>query len=161
MFKVGIGQDSHRFSEDKNKPLILGGVEFSGGNGFKSNSDGDVIIHALCNALEQAIGSGKSLASYSDEMCENGITESSEYLKKAMEHVGRKGYEINNIGINVEAQRPKIDPMANSIKQKLAEIIKVDKNLIGITATTGEDLTVFGRGEGAQAFVIVSLTKKQ
>jgi len=160
MIRVGIGQDSHRFSDDKNKLLILGGIEFPGGNGFKSNSDGDVIIHALCNALEQAIG-GNSLSNYSDEMCKNGITESCEYLKKAMEHINRKGYKINNIGINIEAQQPKIDPMAGKIKQKLAEIMKVDKDSIGIAATTGEDLTAFGRGEGAQAFVIVSLIKKQ
>jgi len=156
MIRVGIGQDSHRFSEDKNKPLILGGVEFSGEPGLKSNSDGDPIIHAICNGLEQAIGSG-SFSSYADLMCQEGITDSKEYLKKALEHIQNKGYQINNIGINIEAQYPKIDPMANEIRQKLAEIMEISVDLIGITGTTGENLTAFGQGEGIQVFAIVSL----
>ncbi len=158
MFKVGIGQDSHRFSEDKNKSLILGGVEFLGEIGLEANSDGDVIIHALCNALEQAIG-GNSFSSYADEMCKDNIVDSKEYLKEALNNIRKKGYEINNIGINIEAQRPKIDPMASSIKKKLAKIMIIQENSIGITATTGENLTAFGRGEGVQVLAIVSLKK--
>ncbi len=156
MLRVGMGQDSHRFSEDKNKPLILGGVEFSGGSRFESNSDGDVIIHALCNALEQAIG-GQSFSAYADEMCEKGIIDSKEYLKKTLKHIQNKGYQINNIGISVEAKRPKIDPKGREIKKVLAETMMIDEDLIGLTATSGESLTAFGRGEGIQAWAIVSL----
>ncbi len=159
MLRVGIGQDSHRFLIDKKKPLILGGVEFEKEQGFESNSDGDVIIHALCNALEQAIG-GQSFSGYADEMCERGIVDSVEYLEVALENIFEKGYEVNNIGISIEAKKPKIDPMVNRIKQKLAEIMKISEDLIGITATSGEELTAFGRGEGIQVLVIVSLIKK-
>jgi len=160
MIRVGIGQDSHRFSEDQNRPLILGGAVFSGEIGCEGNSDGDVIIHALCNALESAIGGG-SFSAYSVEMCEEGLVESKEYLKVAMKNIKKKEYRVNNIGISVEAKRPKIDPMANEIREKLAEIMKIEEDLIGVTATTGEDLTAFGRGEGIQVLVIVSLIEKQ
>ncbi len=159
MFKVGIGQDSHRFSEADKQPLILGGVEFSSEIGFKSNSDGDVIIHALCNALESAIG-GLSFSAYADEMCEKGISDSVEYLKKALEHISEKGYKVNNIGISVEAKNPKIDPMANQIKERLARVLNISVEFVGITATSGEDLTAFGQGEGVHVLAIVSLTKK-
>jgi 2-C-methyl-D-erythritol 2,4-cyclodiphosphate synthase len=159
MFKVGIGQDSHRFSEDKNKSLILGGIEFSGEIGCEGNSDGDVIVHALCNALESAIG-GFSFSTYADEICKKGVSDSVEYLKKALEHVSRKGYQINNIGISLEAKNPKIDPKADQIKKRLAKVLKISGESIGITATSGEELTAFGRGEGIQVFVIVSLIKK-
>jgi 2-C-methyl-D-erythritol 2,4-cyclodiphosphate synthase len=159
MIKVGIGQDSHRFSGDKDKPLILGGVEFLGELGMEGNSDGDVVVHALCNALGSAIGEG-SLSTYSDEMCKKGITDSVEYLKVALNQVNKIGYEINNISISIEAQKPKIESKSFKIKTKLSELIGIKKDCIGITATTGESLTDFGRGEGIQVFVIVSLIKR-
>lgn len=159
MFKVGIGQDSHRFSKDKNKPLILGGIEFANEAGFEGNSDGDVVLHALCNALGSAIGEG-SLSTYSDKMCENGIADSTEYLKIPLSHINQKGYTINNVSISIEAQKPKIEPNSRKIKEKLAELLGISLGSVGITATTGEGLTAFGQGEGIQAIVIVSLVKK-
>ena len=158
-FRIGMGQDSHKFSDDPNKKLFLGGVEISNEAGFKSNSDGDVIIHSLCNALEQAIG-GESLSVYSCSMChDKGITDSKEYLKVAMEHIKEKGYKINNVGISVEAKTPKILPVAEKIRETLAPILEIKKEDIGINATSGEELTSFGKGEGVQAFAIVSLVK--
>ncbi len=159
MIRVGLGQDSHTFSEDKNKKLVLGGVEVTGCQGLEGNSDGDAVIHALCNALEQAIG-GNSFHSYSGKMCKEGISDSVEYLKVAVKHVAEASFLINNIGINIEAQKPKIDPVANNIRTKLAGITSIDRDQIGITATTGENLTSFGKGRGIQVFVIVSLLKK-
>jgi 2-C-methyl-D-erythritol 2,4-cyclodiphosphate synthase len=158
MIKVGIGQDSHRFSKDKKKSLILGGVEFSDEIGLEGNSDGDVVIHALCNALGSAIGKG-SLSVYADKMFENRITDSAEYLKVALSQVEEVGYEINNISISIEAQKPKIEASKFKIKTRLADLTKINEDCVGITATTGENLTAFGRGEGVQVFVIVSLRK--
>jgi 2-C-methyl-D-erythritol 2,4-cyclodiphosphate synthase len=158
MYRIGIGQDSHRFSEDPNKKLVLGGVEFSG-YGFEGNSDGDVVIHALCNALEQAVGNG-SLSRYSDPMCEKGIADSLEYLKVAMEHIREKGYKVNNAGISVEGKEPKIEPKIEMMKEKLCPVLEIEEDALGINATTGEGMTPFGKGEGVQSFAIVSLTKE-
>lgn len=157
-FRVGIGQDSHRFSTDLKRKLILGGVEVSGQPGLDGNSDADVIIHALCRALEQAIG-GESFSVYADKMAEEGIMDSKKYLKKAVEHVEAEGYEINNVGISIEAKKPNVSSISEAMRQKLAEILKIDADRIGISATSGEGLTAFGRGEGIQTFVIVSLAK--
>lgn len=158
MYRVGMGQDSHKFSSDEDKKLILGGVEFLG-IGLEANSDGDVMIHALCNALEQAVGNG-SLSRYSDPMCEKGIDDSLEYLKVAMEHVKEKGYRVNNAGVSVEGKKPKIEPVIEKMKEKLCPVLEIEEGALGINATSGEDMTPFGKGEGVQAFAIVSLIKE-
>lgn len=157
-FRVGIGQDSHKFSSDPNKKLFLGGIEIAEAQGLEANSDGDVVIHALCNALEQALGND-SFSTYADPMCQKGITDSKEYLRVALEHVRDKKYKINNIGISVEAKKPKILPVSNKIRKFLSEIMKIEEDAIGINATSGEELTAFGKGEGVQAFAIVSLSR--
>lgn len=160
MFRVGIGQDSHPFSEDENKKCVLGGVQIEGMSGFEGNSDGDVIVHAICAAIEQALGR-KNFSTYSDDMCKDGITDSAEYLKVAIGHMKEDGFEINNVGISVECKTPKILPIEDEIKKNLAPILETDIANIGINATTGEEMTAFGRGEGVQVFVIVNLIKKQ
>jgi 2-C-methyl-D-erythritol 2,4-cyclodiphosphate synthase len=160
MLRVGFGQDSHRLANNPEKKLIIGGVELENEKSLEGNSDGDVVIHALCNALEQAIGRN-SLAVYADPMCKDGIIDSKEYLKIAMEHIEEKGYSVNNIGISIEAKCPMIFPIADKIREALSPILKVKKEDIGINATSGEEMTPFGKGEGIQAFAIVSLIKNE
>lgn len=160
MFRVGFGQDSHRFSDDADKKLILGGIEIEGEKGLKANSDGDVVSHAICASIEQALGR-VNFSVYADEMCGRGITDSVEYLKVALSHIKEDGYTINNLGISIEAKIPKILPIEERIKNKLAEILGVEKSKIGINATSGEYLTTFGRGDGIQVFVIISLIKDE
>lgn len=160
MFRVGFGQDSHSFSKDKTRKLILGGIEVEGEIGLEGNSDADVILHAICAAIEQALGR-VNFSVYADEMRAQGITDSAEYLKVATGHIKEDGYNIKNLGISIEAKRPKILPIEDKMKNKLAEILEIEKSQIGINATTGEELTAFGRGEGIQVFVIISLVKDE
>ena len=159
MFRIGLGQDSHRFSEDPKRKLILGGTEVKNENGLEANSDGDVVIHALCRAIEQALGN-PDFSVYADKMCKEDIKNSREYLKIAVGHIKEKGYAINNVGISLECQKPKILPIEGKIKASLAKILEIKESQIGISATSGEDLTVFGKGEGIQVFAIVSLIRK-
>ena len=159
MIRVGLGQDSHAFEPDgSEKPLILGGVVFPGHPGLLANSDGDVVLHALFNALSQAIGK-RSLGIYADPICQQGITDSRAYLKVALDMVREAGYTVNNVGVSIEARRPKIEPMSEQMKRSLCALLDLADDQVGITATTGEGLTAFGRGEGIQVFVIVSLVK--
>lgn len=160
MIRVGIGQDSHPFGDDENKRCVLGGVQIDDVVGFEGNSDGDVIIHALCAAIEQSLGR-KNFSTYSDDMCKEGIIDSKEYLKVAVNHMKEDGFEINNIGISVECKTPKILPIEGEIKQNLAPVLETKIANIGINATTGEEMTAFGRGEGVQVFVIISLIKDE
>ncbi len=156
--RIGIGQDSHRF--DKNKNLVFGGVRFKNHFGFMGNSDGDVLIHSLCNALSSAIG-GESLSTWSDDMChKQGITDSRQYLKHIFNLVS-SGFTISNISISVEAQIPRLTPNEKQlVKKSLADILKISLNQIGITYTSGEDLTPFGKKEGVQVFSTVLLEEK-
>lgn len=159
MVRIGFGTDSHPFEEDGEKPLVLGGVRLSDKDGLRAHSDGDVILHALFNAISQACG-GESLGHYADQMCARGITDSREYLKVALEMARNLGYRINNIGIMVEAQRPRV-PLDDStrMKRSIAKIAGVGETDVGITYTSGEGLTAFGRGEGMYVQAVVSLVK--
>lgn len=155
--RIGIGQDSHHF--DKNKKLTFGGVTFQNYFGFIGNSDGDVIIHSLCNALSSAIG-GESLSTWSDDMCQQGITDSREYLKHIL-NIVFQNFAISNISIAVEAQIPRLtSDEKQQVKKSLARILKINTDQIGITYTSGEDLTSFGKGEGIQVFSTVLLIEK-
>lgn len=160
MFRIGLGQDSHRFSQDENKKLILGGVEIADEGGLEANSDGDLILHAICAAIEQALGR-TNFSVYADAMCKDGITNSVEYLRMALGHMREDGFMINNLGISIEAKHPKILPIEDKIKDSLVKLLEIEKNAIGINATTGEGLTAFGRGEGMQALVVISLIKNE
>lgn len=160
MFRVGFGQDSHRFSEDENKKLILGGVEVNGERGLESNSDGDLILHAICAAIEQSLGR-VNFSVFADAMCKEGIKDSKEYLKISLKHLKEGGYSINNLGISIEAKRPKILSIEEKMKDNLAKILSIEKSKVGINATSGEGLTAFGRGEGIQVFVIISIIKDE
>jgi 2-C-methyl-D-erythritol 2,4-cyclodiphosphate synthase len=160
MFRVGFGQDSHRFSDDLEKKLVLGGVTVSKERGLEGNSDADVVIHSICRALEQAIG-GESFSIYADKMNAEGISDSREYLKVSAANVERSGYRIGNLGISLECKKPKIVPLVDDIKAELSAILKIGEDQIGVSATSGEGLTAFGRGEGIQCFAIVSLIKNE
>ncbi|OGD84873.1 hypothetical protein A2165_03425, partial [Candidatus Curtissbacteria bacterium RBG_13_40_7] len=108
MYRIGFGQDSHAFLENGKKPLILGGVRISESGGLSGNSDTDVILHSLCNALSSAIG-GDSLSTWSDEMClKQGITDSKKYVEHIYDVVKKKKYKVENVSICVEAKKPRL-----------------------------------------------------
>ena len=160
--RIGLGQDSHRFlpsNSETEKALIVGGITIANEKGFDANSDGDVILHALFNALSQAVG-GRSLGHYADKMYEKGITDSKEYIKEALKLLDEGGYALNNIGIMFEGKKPKILDHEDKMKEIIAALCSIDKTNIGITATSGEDLTPWGKGEGCQAFAVVTVYRK-
>jgi len=157
--RVGLGQDSHRFDrENPKKKLILGGVIFEGFPGLKGNSDADVIMHAITNAISGVTGVN-ILGERSDYLCqEKGITDSSVYLKDAMRFL--KKMRLVHVSVSIEAKMPKISPRIDEMKVALSEILKLSPNDIGITATSGEGLSPFGRGEGIQAFAVVTVSSE-
>ncbi|MBU1178454.1 2-C-methyl-D-erythritol 4-phosphate cytidylyltransferase [Patescibacteria group bacterium] len=155
--KIGLGQDSHRFAGKK--PLILGGVKIDYLRGFTASSDGDVVLHALCNALSSAVGKG-SISTYADEMClKKGIKDSQEYVKVAQGFVRKAGYQVGNVSIAIEGKEPKLEKHFPQIKKVIASLLGVRARDVGITVTSGEGLTAFGQGKGIQVFVVVSLLK--
>ena len=153
-FRIGFGQDSHQFF--KNKKLVLGGCTITNETGLEADSDGDVILHALFNAISSAIG-GRSLDYYAGPMCRNGITDSKEYLKVILRKLKEKTFRINNASISIEAARPKLEQHTDKIKNSLSKILNLNKENIGITYTSGDELTSFGQGKGMQCFVVVTV----
>jgi 2-C-methyl-D-erythritol 2,4-cyclodiphosphate synthase len=170
MFKVGLGQDSHvlkvkshpptgGLQVKSNKNLILGGVEVSKDYYLEADSDGDVIIHSLCNALSSAIGGG-SLDTWAGPMFKKGITDSRQFLAAILQKLKDAGYSINNISVAVEAKQPKLEQYRIKMQQTLASLLGLQAENMGISFTTGEGLTAFGRGEAIQAFTVALIQSK-
>lgn len=153
--KVGIGQDSHRFDfENKEKNFILGGVVFEGITPLAGNSDADVVLHAITNAIS-GVTCTNILGKIADDMClKEGITDSSQYLKEALKCL--IDVKIVHVSISIECSYPKITPKIPQMRKVISELLTIPENSVGITATTGEGLTQFGQGQGIQAFCIVT-----
>ena len=155
--KTAIGQDSHRFeTEPTEKQCVIGGVIFDRAPALAGNSDADVVLHAITNAVSGITGRN-ILGKIADDMCQRGITDSREYLTVALKDLA--AYEISNISISIECKRPKISPKIEAMKKSVAKLLAIEPADVGITATTGEGLTDFGRGKGVQALVILTVIK--
>ncbi len=136
---------------------MLGGVRISDTGGLEANSDGDVVLHAFFNALSQAAG-GESLGYYADPLYRQGITDSSAYLRVALDLVRGAGCRMHNVGIMIEAVKPYVsNEKIAEMKASIARLSGVQVKDVGITFTSGEGLTSFGRGEGILVQVVVSL----
>ncbi len=153
-YKTGIGQDSHQFCLTSNKKLILAGVEINNHKGLKANSDGDVILHAFINAIS-SISTKNILGIIANKMCKQGITNSAKYLQVALQDFN---YTINHIAISIECLSPKITPYIQKMRLSIATLTKTNIDNIGITATSGEYLTAFGKGEGIFVTCIISVS---
>lgn len=159
-YRVGIGQDSHMFEDrtSSRSSLTLAGVSLPDHPKLEANSDGDVVLHAIFNAVSQAIGEN-SLGFYADPMCEKGVTDSKKYLEVILKKMRSRKFKLNSLGLMMECKVPKIDPLIPKLKKSLSAILDLDTRRVGITATSGENLTAFGSGLGIQCFAIVSLKK--
>ena len=152
--KCAIGQDSHRFEEDgSEKPCLLGGVLFPEVPGLLANSDGDVVLHALTNAVSGITGHN-ILGAPADRLCRSGITDSRIYLAEALKDLKAP---VLHVSFSIEGLRPKFAPRTEEMKASLAALLGITAAQVGITATTGEGLTAFGRGEGLSVFCILTV----
>lgn len=154
--KIGHGQDSHRFSNSNEKPLILGGVEIDEDLSLQGNSDADVILHSITDAISSLTGIN-IIGKVADQMCQEGVIDSKEYLKKALSYI--EDYKISHVSIVLECLKPQIDIYVPEIKKSLSNLLLITENDIGITSTSGEGLTSFGRGEGIYCTSIVTFIK--
>ena len=154
--KTGIGQDSHAFEETPGKPLILAGIKLDYPIGLKAKSDADVVLHSITNAISSITGSN-ILGSVADQLCQEGVIDSNNFLKLALDDLG--DWKISHIAITIEWLKPKISHQIDSMKKSIAKLCHINKTDVGITATTGEGLTAFGKEEGIQAITIVTVNK--
>jgi 2-C-methyl-D-erythritol 2,4-cyclodiphosphate synthase len=161
MYKVGIGQDSHRIQEPAaGKALVLGGVTLKEGYALEGNSDSDVVLHAITNAVSGITGK-PILGPVADKLCKAGVTDSAAYLERAMEDLSAIGYRLTHVSVTLECRRPKILPILPAMTAKVADLLGVAPEDVGITATSGEGLTDFGKGLGVQAFAVATAVKEE
>ncbi len=154
MIRTGIGQDSHRTSPPGTPgTMVLGGVPFPGWPPLQANSDGDVVLHALCNAIS-GVSCENILGERADRICQSGVTDSSVYVGEALRFLTGR---VIHVSFTIECKEPKISPMIPAMRRRIGELLELPPDRVGITATSGEGLTGFGRGEGISVFCIVTV----
>lgn len=158
MIKVGIGQDSHRVLETREKPFVLGGVTFDEAFCLDGNSDSDVILHAITNAVSGVTGR-PILGPVADALCKAGDSDSRTYLKVALDDLAAIGFKPAHVSLTIECARPKILPKLDALRASVASLLGLTVADVGLTATTGEGLTDFGKGLGVQAFAVLTAAK--
>ncbi len=142
MYRIGLGTDSHEFEEGK--PLYLGGLRIDHPKGLKGHSDGDVILHAITDAILGAINEKDIGEIFSDKDPQWKGASSRLFLEKAKSLMEEKGYEIVNIDCVIIAEEPKISPVKEELKESISSIISVDKERISLKGKRPEGFQING-----------------
>lgn len=157
MFRIGHGYDAHTFTT--NKPLVLGGMTIPFDRGLKAHSDGDAVIHALCDSLLGAAGLG-DIGTYfpdTDKKYEN--IDSRILLREVNEILSQRDFHVCNVDITILAQVPKLLPYVKGMKQNLSEDLSLQEEVINIKATTTEGMGFVGREEGIAVYSVALIKK--
>ena len=157
-FRIGNGYDVHRLAEGLK--LTLGGVEIPHSKGCVAHSDGDVIIHALCDALLGALALGDIGHHFPDSSEEFKGIDSKILLRRTCDMVQESGYSLVNADITLLLQAPKIAPYVAQMRETLALVMGVPVDAVSIKATTTERLGFTGREEGVEAYAAVLLCRE-
>jgi 2-C-methyl-D-erythritol 2,4-cyclodiphosphate synthase len=157
LIRVGIGYDVHRLVPERR--LVLGGIEVPFEKGLLGWSDGDVLVHAIIDALLGAIASGDIGTHFpANDPAYQGIS-SIELLIRVRNMLKDQGWRIGNIDATIVAESPTLSPFSSEIRRKLAQALLIDGSCIGIKAKTNEGLGFIGRGEGIAAYAVASVEK--
>lgn len=156
-YRVGFGYDSHRFATGI--PLFLGGVNIPSEKGCVAHSDGDALIHALCDALLGAAALDDIGTHFPDNDPYLKNIDSRIMLKKVVEMVHAQGFQIQNMDASILLERPKLAPFVSLIRQSLSEILEIEDTGISIKAKTNEKMGFVGREEGIAVYVVVMIKK--
>ena len=153
--RIGHGYDVHRFGAGDE--LVLGGVHIRHDRALEAHSDGDVLIHAICDALLGAIGEGDIGRHFPDTDPANAGIDSRMLLRRVMQLVHASGWGLGNMDATLIAQAPKMAPHIPAMRQNLAADMSVDTARVNVKATTTEGLGFAGREEGIAAHAVVLL----
>lgn len=156
--RIGQGFDRHRFAPER--PLILGGVKIPYSRGLEGHSDADVLLHAITDALLGAAALGDIGELFPDTDPQYKGADSARLLGLVVEQVHEQGWKVSNIDCTLFAQLPKLSPYKQEIRQKVAELLKVEPEQVSIKAKTGEKVGTIGREEAMDAAAVVLLCKE-
>lgn len=151
-FRIGHGYDVHALADGL--PLVLGGVRIDHTKGCIAHSDGDVAIHAVCDALLGAVALGDIGKHFPDTSADFAGIDSKILLRRVAAMVREKGYEIGNVDCTIAMQRPKLRPRIDAMRQAMAEAMGIETDCVSVKATTTERLGFEGREEGVSATAV-------
>ena len=157
-FRIGQGYDVHALAEGL--PMVLGGVRIPSETGFVAHSDGDVAIHALCDALLGALALGDIGHLFPDSDDRWKGVDSTKLLAAVLALPGFRGWTVANADITIALQAPKLAPHIAAMRQRLAEVMGISPDRVSVKATTTEHLGFVGRREGCEVWAIVLIEKK-
>ncbi len=153
--RIGHGFDAHAFQ--KGGRLVLGGVEIPHDQGLAAHSDGDVVLHALCDALFGAAGMGDIGRHFPDSDATLKGIDSRTLLRRTLEKIQNTGLAVGNVDVTVVAQTPRLAPYVDAMTSNIAGDLEVEPDAVNIKATTTEGMGFTGRSEGIAAFAVVLL----
>jgi len=156
--RIGHGYDVHKLTE--NRKLILGGVEIPYEKGLLGHSDADVLLHAIMDALLGAAALGDIGKHFPDTDDSYKGIDSMLLLARVQDAISEKGYVLGNLDATVIAQRPKLRPYIETMRENIARVLFTDIDNVNVKATTEEKLGFTGRGEGISAHAVCILLKK-
>jgi 2-C-methyl-D-erythritol 2,4-cyclodiphosphate synthase len=154
--RVGIGYDSHRFAEGG--PLVLGGLQIPSDVHLAGHSDGDAIAHAITDAILGAAALGDIGAMFSDQDPANKGADSMKMLFAAVKRLHKAGFAPRNVDVTVIAERPKIGPHRDAMREALARVLEIGPELVSVKGKTNEGMGWIGRGEGLACIAVATIT---
>jgi 2-C-methyl-D-erythritol 2,4-cyclodiphosphate synthase len=156
--RIGNGYDVHALADGL--PLWLGGIQIESPFGCIAHSDGDVAIHALCDAILGALALGDIGKHFPDTSDEFAGIDSKILLARVMDLISEEGWTVANADITIAMQRPKLAPYILEMRECLASIMDIPLDRVSVKATTTEKLGFVGRGEGCEVYAVVLLKKE-
>jgi 2-C-methyl-D-erythritol 2,4-cyclodiphosphate synthase len=153
--RVGLGHDTHRLAEGR--PLLLGGVRIDHPRGLVGHSDADVVLHAVTDALLGAAGLGDIGDAYPDTDPAYRDCDSRVFLRDTLARLNQQGWRVVNVDVTIFAQEPKLGPVKEQIRRRLADLLALDAGAVNVKAKTGEKVGHIGRAEaiGCQAVALI------
>lgn len=155
--RIGHGYDVHKFGDSG--PITICGVKIDYEQGLLAHSDGDVALHALCDALLGALALGDIGGHFPDTDAQFKGADSRALLRHVMTLVNEHGYEIGNLDLTIVAQAPKMAPHIQSMRENIRQDVNAQLNQVNVKATTTEKLGFAGRKEGIACYAVVLLNK--
>jgi len=150
--RIGMGYDVHRLAE--NRDLILGGVKIPHRLGLLGHSDADVLLHAISDAILGAAALGDIGKHFPDTDESYKGADSMKLLKEVVSKIEAKNYKIGNVDATIVAQKPKLAPYIETMRENIAKTLKVDVDCVNVKATTEEKLGFTGHEEGISAYAV-------
>lgn len=158
MIRIGQGVDVHPFVAGR--PLVLGGVTIAETNGLAGQSDADAVLHAITDALLGAVGIGDIGAYFPSDDARWEGADSAIFVREALGMLARRGFAVVNLDVTVVAEKPKLAPHRDRMRESIASILSIDVERVSVKATTTDHLGFLGRGEGLAAFAVVLIESR-